>query len=279
MRAEKETMKEYPKLKAVRDNVNSTEVTIDTNDVLGTGSFRVTFRGTYTNGRRIHQSAACKRFHPRYEQLIATEFYSYDFKVVNQSIAFAQQWNNFCHSKDSITFSRGNLTTHDGIQYLFEPMITPYYKYTNNAGWILNDPSKRVVVECLEAFCHFTYHSSDRSMIVCDLQGLYKLNRFTFTRSHYRLTDPAISSSRRLYGPSDMGQKGIVSFFAKHTCNQFCEKYGKGQWKRPKNAICYFASANSTEMGHTSMMSSSDAYLLSTKNKTKFGMNLQPIRE
>ena len=45
-------MKDYPKLKATRDNVNSTEVTIDTNDVLGTGTFRVTVRGTYENGRR-----------------------------------------------------------------------------------------------------------------------------------------------------------------------------------------------------------------------------------
>ena len=117
-------------------------------------------------------------------------------------------------------------------------------------------------------------------MIVCDLQGVYKVNHFAFIRSHYRLTDPAICSSRRLYGLTDMGQKGIVSFFANHTCNQFCEKYGKGQWKRPRDAICYFASANSdNEMGHTSMMSSSNAHLLSTKNKTKFNSNLQPIRE
>jgi hypothetical protein len=272
-------MKDYPKLKAVRDNVNSTEVTIDTNDILGTGSFRITFRGKYENGRRVDQSAACKRFHSYFESLYAIEFYSYDFKVVDQAIVFAQQWNNFCQSKDSITFNRGALTTLDGIQYLFEPIIQPYYKYTSNNGWILKDPSKRKVIECIEAFCHFTYHSSDRNMIVCDLQGVYKLNRFTFTRSHYRLTDPAICSSRRLYGPTDMGQKGISSFFANHTCNQFCEKYGKGKWKRPRTATCYFASATSSAVGHTSMMSSSDAHLLSTKNNARFDINLHPIYE
>lgn len=272
-------MTNIPKLKAVRDNVNSTEVSIDTNDELGTGTFRITFRGTYMNGRRIHQSAACKRFHPHYEALYATEFYSYEFKVVDQAIAFAQQWNAFCQMKDSIAFNKGNLVVLHGTTYLFEPIIEPYYKYTNNAGWILNDPSKRKVIECLEAFCHFTYHSSDRNMIVCDLQGIYKLNRFLFTKSHYRLTDPAICSSRRLYGPTDMGQKGIASFFAKHRCNQFCEKYGKGKWKRPRTAICYFASADSTEMGHTSMMASSDAHLLSTKNPARFDMQLQPIFE
>ena len=166
-------MKDYPRLKAVRDNVNSTEVTIDTEDVLGTGTFRVTCRGTYVNGRRMGQTAACKRFLPYYEQLFASEIYNDDFKVIHQAIVLAQQWNNFCHSKDSITFNKGNLCSLDGIRYLFEPMIQPYFKYTNNTGWILKDPSKRVTIECLEAFCHFTYHNSDRNMIVCDLQGVY----------------------------------------------------------------------------------------------------------
>lgn len=267
-----------PIKKAKRDNLNSTSVEIDTTDVLGTGSFRIAYRGKYTNGRKIHQPAACKRFLSHMGNDLEQYYYGLDFKVVDQSIIFAQQWNNFCQAKDSITINRGNLIQHQGTTFLFEPLIEPYYKYTNNAGWIRNDPSIRKSIECLEAFSHFTYHISDRNMIVCDLQGKYKVDRFTFTKSHYQLTDPAICSGRRTFGPTDMGQKGIVSFFAKHTCNQFCAKYGKGQWKRPRGAICYFASADSSE-GHTSMMSSSETHLLSTKNKAKFDTNLRPIPE
>ena len=50
-------------------------------------------------------------------------------------------------------------------------------------------------------------------MIVCDLQGRYRHNRRVNSKSRFELTDPAICSRRRTYGHTDLGEKGIESFF------------------------------------------------------------------
>jgi Alpha-kinase family len=262
-------------MKAVRDNTTSTEVLIDLNDELGRGTFRITYRGTYTNGQRVQQSAACKKFKPNYQRF-EIEYYHYDFKVVNKAIDFAESWNDMVQSKDMIQFNRGDITMYRGTKFIFEPLIQPFYKYTSNIGWIWKDDGKRTSIECLEAFCHYTYHKSGGNMIVCDLQGLYKVNWFAFFKSRYVLTDPAICSRPRSYGPTDMGEKGIESFFANHKCNKFCQRYGNGRWSRPRTPRYWFDRSNN---GHTSMMSSSDAYLLFTNNKVRFDADLTPIYE
>lgn len=169
-----------------------------------------------------------------------------------------------CRCKDSIQFNRGGLTECDGIQYVFEPMIRPFYKYTSSTGWIWKDHKKRVAVACVEAFVHYTYHKSNRKMIVTDLQGIYGLNHYNFGRSRYILSEPAVCSKKRLYGPSDKGQEGIEKFFANHVCNGFCIRYGRGKWKCPQTSVCSFESAtsNSTEEGPTKMMPSSETQLV-----------------
>jgi hypothetical protein len=263
-------------MRAVRDNTTSTSVDIDLNDELGCGTFRITYRGTYKNGRRKDQSAACKKFKPMY-QPYEIEYYQFDFKVVNQAIECAEQWNQLVQSKDMIQFNRGCIQMDGPTKYIIEPLIQPFYKYTNNNGWIRKENAARTSIECLEAFCHYTYHISGGSMIVCDLQGVYKMYRRAFHRSRYMLTDPAICSDTRIYGPTDMGEKGIESFFASHTCNKFCQRYGKGRWSRPHTPPTFWF--HRSNIGHTCMMSSSDTFLLLANNAAHFDANLNPIYE
>ena len=73
---------------------------------------------------------------------------------------------------------------------MMEPIIQPYYKYTNNTGW--KSDANCISVQVWEAFCNYTYHKSDGNLVVCDLQGLSKMNRHVFVKSRYLLTDPAI---------------------------------------------------------------------------------------
>lgn len=112
-------------------------------------------------------------------------------------------------------------------------------------------------------------------MIVCDLQGRFKLNHHAFNKSRFVLTDPAISSRKREYGPTDLGAKGIESFFASHVCNKFCRRYGEGRWTRPRNPIQKWFVCS----GSTSMMQSSSTYLLMVGNKARFNATLEPFYE
>ncbi|KAF0684581.1 Aste57867_23452 [Aphanomyces stellatus] len=74
-----------------------------------------------------------------------------------------------------------------------------------------------------QAFSHYSYFFTKRRHLVCDLQGVFDAAALVF-----ELTDPVIhhchSKGRsRRFGKTDMGQKGVHSFFATHTCNALCK--------------------------------------------------------
>lgn len=74
-------------------------------------------------------------------------------------------------------------------------------------------------------------------MLRCDWQGgVYK--------EGVVLTDPVIMSNSREYGPTDLGPKGISSFFSNHLCNEYCCK----EWRRPKDQTRYYKRTARTSM-------------------------------
>lgn len=46
------------------------------------------------------------------------------------------------------------------------------------------------------------------------------------TGRKYILTDPAIHSSERLFGPTDLGVVGMEMVLGNHTCNVLCRELG-----------------------------------------------------
>lgn len=252
---------------AARTNLTSTEVAIS-NRVLGEGAFRICLEGTYIGGTRNQQEAACKRFKPQY-RVIQDEFFAMDFKVVDKAISLAEGWNSWCPQGKEILMTRGSFqTSRSGIKYLVEPLIRYYKKYTSNTGWIA--PNDDVGTLVMEAFSHYTYHASGCNLIVCDLQGRYRYNRFTPKKSRFELTDPAICSCNRLYGPTDMGEKGIETFFCNHECNSFCNS----SWARPVRPTRWFSPSS-----QTSMISSQVSHTLNLTNQAKFKPGLASVVE
>jgi hypothetical protein len=238
------------------------------NRKLGEGSFRICVEGTYIGGNRNQQEAACKRFKPQFRSL-EKEFFAVDFYIADEAIIVAERWNEFCDQGKEILISRGSLhNSNSGIQYLVEPLIRDYTKFTSNSGWIANSESWKV--RCLEAFCHYSYHTTGGRLLVCDIQGRYRYDRFKNTRCRFELSDPAICSRRRVFGPTDLGEKGIDTFFANHKCNEFCQS----DWQRPRNPQCWFAASSGT-----SMMSSQLDGLLKLGNRTTFKVGLAGIME
>ena len=60
--------------------------------------------------------------------------------------------------------------------------------------------------KALQSLSHFSYHFTNGEMIVCDLQGAIEDDIVV-------LTDPVIISKSGSYGPTDLGAKGIETFF------------------------------------------------------------------
>jgi len=72
-----------------------------------------------------------------------------------------------------------------------------------------------------QAFSHWTYQYSQRTELICDLQGV-------FNQVKFQLTDPAIHTTEETdyFGPTNLGKKGINSFYKTHKCNPLCKYLG-----------------------------------------------------
>mmetsp|Transcript_8954 Transcript_8954/g.26534 ORF Transcript_8954/g.26534 Transcript_8954/m.26534 type:complete len:105 (-) Transcript_8954:37-351(-) len=89
--------------------------------------------------------------------------------------------------------------------------------------------------DVIQAFSHFTYMSTKRSMLVCDLQGV--LNS-TSTPPMFELTAPVIhhwsaKGRRRNFGRTDHGKRGIHNFWKTHRCSPVCSMIRPRFYPRP----------------------------------------------
>lgn len=183
---------------AARTNLTSDRVRLHSNQKVGTGQFRIAYAGTYIGGNRNAQEAVCKCFRNNYSGL-ESEFFASDFQIASKAIQFAEDWNRMCPHGKEILFSYGAVHKIGGKKYLVEPFIRYFEKFTSNNGWIADEDDVGWEVLAMEAFCHYTYHRSGGQMIVCDLQGRYRHNRYDRSKCRFELTDPAICSRRRSY--------------------------------------------------------------------------------
>lgn len=255
---------------AARTNLTSQSVSIS-DYKLGEGAFRECYEGTYVGGNRNQQEAACKSFKTRFRGM-ENEYFADDFRIADRVIDYAEEWNEFCPNKKEITVSRGDIiSSRDGVKYLVEPYIRDFGKFTSNSGWIAPESELGWKVLAMEAFSHYTYHRSGGSLLVCDLQGRYRADRHgrgQKNKSRFELSDPAICSRKRLYGPTDLGEKGIESFFCNHRCNQFCNQ--NGRWQKPRSPNQWFQKCSATSMFSSRM---DDKLRLGTSTTFKLGFD------
>ena len=257
---------------AARTNLTSQNVSLNRSERLGEGAFRIAYAGTYIGGNRNNQDAVCKCFKNQYKPLEA-EFFQYDYRVADRAIEFAEEWNAMCEYGKEILMTKGDIKRIGNTLYLVEPLIRYFTKFTSNNGWIASEDDEGWTVLAMEAFSHFTYHRSGGQMIVCDLQGRYRYNQYRKDKCRFELTDPAICSRRRSYGPTDLGEKGIESFFANHYCNRFCHADGN-HWASPRARRNWFVKSS-----NTSMLRTTATNMLATTNRAKFNAQLRPFYE
>ena len=99
--------------------------------------------------------------------------------------------------------------------YIFQPYIEgKFEKFNNNQGLVLKSPMS----DYLQAFSHYSWIKSGKSLLICDLQGVSSQGKVV-------LSDPAIHHKGRggKYGATDRGLVGIEAFFKTHRCNDMCK--------------------------------------------------------
>ena len=252
---------------AARTNLTSQQVSIS-NKTIGEGAFRICVEGTYVGGNRNQQEAACKRFKPQFRSM-ESEFFANDFRIIDKVVEMAEAWNDFCPFGHEIMVNKGDIkNSNSGIRYLVEPLIRYYTKFNSNSGWIGDTDDWEI--RAMAAFSHYSYHRSGGQLLVCDLQGRYRHNRYARKKSRFELTDPAICSRRRSYGPTDLAEKGIETFFASHECNEFCDD----EWQRPRNVHHWYPQTQGT-----SMMSSAMTHKMMLSSRATFRLGFNGIVE
>jgi hypothetical protein len=94
--------------------------------------------------------------------------------------------------------------------------ISDWKKWCSNGRYVLPADDAKYSTTLL-AFAHWTWHITDRYLIVVDLQGIKGADN-TFI-----LTDPAIHCMNELrFGETNLGENGMIKFFQAHQCNSIC---------------------------------------------------------
>ena len=178
----------------------------------------------YTNKRAV----VFKQYKMAASDFNTLDCYMKELEIRTIAAAYTNEFNS--HKQMPVGCSPIEFAPLDIVQcqgggncYLLEPFIPgKIVKFNNNSGVVCtNTPD----TELLQAFSHYTFVRSGRSLLVCDLQGLRDSDRIL-------LTDPAIhsrSTPGSRYGSMDRGYDGIRMFFKTHLCTEICKKMGLDQ--------------------------------------------------
>ncbi len=204
---------------------------IDLSYVYAQGAFKNVYKGKYTNGPRKKQACVCKLF--KSGSVFKDAYFANELKVVDKALEVVNRFNKVRFINKSIwlnqpaiwTFEKGS--SRAGEKNLIEPMIENFEKFNSNTGW--TPDYSTAWSDVMQALSHYSYHTTNRAALLCDLQGgIY--------RDGFIITDPVIMSRNREYGPTDLGPEGISTFFSRHQCNQYC----RSNWLTPHDQSCYF---------------------------------------
>ena len=158
-----------------------------------------------------------------------------DLEAVEQTTRIISSWNRSMNTGVLIRINFPEVWTVQGRKSFVEPYYENFFKINSNTGWTVSISNS--MVEMLQALSHYSYHVSSGQFVICDLQGgLY--------RDYVVLTDPVVLSRNQRFGPSDLGPKGMSTFFHHHRCNRFCH----ANWTQPRDQNNYFQRTASTTM-------------------------------
>ena len=209
------------------------------------GTFKYAAKGVYSEGGRKGQPCVCKWF--KSGSVFEARYFDRDLDTVDEAIRLVSLWNSQKIINKAVKMNLPEIWTFDststrgwaGKKIMQEPFIEEWQKFNSGSGW--NDSSNSWA-RAMQALSHFSYDVTNGQSLLCDLQGAVYQNGVV-------LTDPAILSVSGEFGPTDLGLKGISTFFCHHVCNEYCRSF----WLRPRDQTCYYQKRKGTSMDHVSL--------------------------
>ena len=198
--------------------------------VFGAGEYKTAHRGTFLTGERKGKSCIVKAFKStslafkngntvrvsRIAKKLATEFNAFnktnsitpiDFLVPKPAMVTEL-------SRFSCLFTNARV---GDVVTCEDRIYGAYEKFVSNNGTLLYHGT-------LSTFCHWSYWKTKQRLMIVDLQGERRKDK-------YILTDPAIHSTEDFdgenFGELDCGHIGIEAFFSSHKCDKLCKTLPK----------------------------------------------------
>ena len=98
------------------------------------------------------------------------------------------------------------------VEVLLSDYKERFKKWNNNCGYV----SETNYSVTLDAFSHWTYTVTEGFLMVVDLQGVDRDDK-------YILTDPSVHCKEPRFGLTNLGDYGMEQFFKSHRCGSVCE--------------------------------------------------------
>lgn len=202
------------------------------------GGCRSTYLGKDTE---TEQPIVIKKFKHTCNQAKVEQYFTEDVDASRMAQELAKLYNKEVYGSKTIYFILPLIHRcedvlghpfHANERVLIEPYLGQNYNKFNT-NWGYEDTRFGLSMPTLS---HFTYHVSGGNLLLCDLQGVKKDDQ-------YILTDPVICSLGHTYGITDLGERGIRSFFAYHRCTNLCDS----SWLKHPHPVKYDESGCGTE--------------------------------
>lgn len=112
------------------------------------------------------------------------------------------------------------------LRPVFVQRYFPKFKrWNSNSGWCEN---KTPWGKVMQAVSHYSFHVSEGTLLLCDLQGGFYENHPADVGAI--IVQPVFCSVNKELGMTDLGKTGIKAFFANHVCNKYCGS----AWLKPR---------------------------------------------
>lgn len=115
--------------------------------------------------------------------------------------------------------SNGQTLSGDEVRLFAAERYLPgaFLKYNSNNGYVCEGSVRHH--DAVQALLHFSFVASNGRMIVADLQGVAR-------DAEVLLTDPQVLSTAQIFGPGDLGARGMRACLTAHRCGSACQALG-----------------------------------------------------